>query len=91
MGLLRQKVNSLGLITFDKKLKPIRFHIYPNTLRALEYYLGFTVYLQSYIHFYTQLTAPLQEFKTLLLCYTPIAGQQCRAYSLKTKLEPPIS
>ena len=52
VGLLGQRVNSLGLITFDEKLKAIRLLCYPETLGALEYYLGLTGYLMSYIHFY---------------------------------------
>lgn len=56
--LFGQRVNSLGLTTLEKKLKAIRLLTYPNTLGALEYYLGLTGYLQSYIHFYAQLVAP---------------------------------
>lgn len=87
--LLGQRVNSLGLTTSDKKLKAIRFLAYPNTLGALEYYLGLTGYLRNYIHFYAQLAAPLQELKTLLLSHAPVASQQRRAYASKTKLGPP--
>ena len=87
--LLEQKVNSLGLTTSDEKLKAIRLLAYLDTLGALEYYLGLTGYLQSYIHFYAQLAAPLQKLKTLLLHHAPVAGQQHRAYASKTKLRPP--
>ena len=51
--LLGQRVDSLGLITSEQKLKAIKLFIYPNTLGALKYYLGLTGYLRSYIHFYT--------------------------------------
>ncbi len=84
--LLRQRVNSLELTTSNKKLKAIRFLTYPDTLGALEYYLGLTGYLRSYIHFYAQLVAPLQELKTLLLRHAPVASQQRRAYTSKTEL-----
>ena len=87
--LLGQGINSLGLTTFDKKLKAIQLLAYPDTLGALEYYLGLTGYLQSYIHFYAQLAAPLQKLKTSLLHHAPVAGQQRRAYASKTKLRPP--
>ncbi len=87
--LLGQRVNSLGLTTSDEKLKAIRLLTYPDILGALEYYLGLTGYLQSYIHFYAQLAASLQELKTLLLRHAPVAGQQRRAYVSKTKLGPP--
>lgn len=89
VGLLGQRVNSLGLTTLEEKLRAIRLLTYPDTLKALEYYLGLTRYLQSYIHFYAQLAAPFQAFKTSLLCHAPIRGQQRRAYASKTKLGPP--
>ena len=73
----------------DEKLKAILPLTYPDTLGALEYYLGLTRHLRRYIHFYTQLTALLQEFKTLFLRHAPVAGQQRRAYASKTKLRPP--
>ena len=91
MGLLGQRVNSLGLTTSDEKLKAIFLLTYPNTMGALEYYLGLTGYLRSYIHFYTQLAAPLQELITLFLRHAPVAGEQRRAYTSKTKLGPPTS
>lgn len=89
VGLLGQRVNSIELTISDEKLKAIRLLAYPDTLGALEYYLGLIGYLRSYIHFYAQLTAPLQQLKTLLLRHAPIAGQQRRAYALKTKFGPP--
>ena len=52
VGLLGQRVNFLGLTTSDEKLNAIRLLRYPETLGALEYYLGLTGYLRSYIHFY---------------------------------------
>lgn len=58
-------------------------------LEALQYYLGFIKYLQNYIHFYTQLVAPLQVLKMPFFYHAPIRGQQRRAYDLKTKFGPP--
>lgn len=52
ISLFGQQLNFLELRNSDKKLKTIRFLRYPETLRALEYYLGLTGYLRSYIHFY---------------------------------------
>lgn len=52
VGLLGQLVNSLGLTTLEEKLRAIRLLTYPTTLGALEYYLGLTGYLHSYVHFY---------------------------------------
>ena len=52
VALLGQRVNFLGLTISDKKLKAVWLLKYPETLRALEYYLGLTGYFRSYIHFY---------------------------------------
>ena len=87
--LLGQQVDSLSLTTLEQKLKAIKFLTYPDTLGALEYYLGLTGYLRNYIHFYAQLPVPLQDLKTMLLQEAPLAGQQCRAYASRTKLGPP--
>ena len=86
VGLLSQQVNFLGLTTSPEKLKAIRLLTYPNTLGTLEYYLGLTVYLRNYIHFYAQLAAHLQALKSALLCDAPVSGQRRRAYASKTKL-----
>ena len=53
---------------------------------ALEYYLGLTGYLCSYIYYYAQLAELLQMLKTTMLKSAPFLGQQERAYALKTKL-----
>lgn len=87
--LLSQQVHFLGLTIFDQKLKIIKLLTYPNTLGALEYYLGLTGYLRSYIHFYAQLAMPFQVLKTTLLREILLGGQQRRAYASKTKLGPP--
>lgn len=84
-------MNSLGLTTLEEKLKAIRLLTYPDTLSILEYYLGLTGYLRSYIHFYAQLAAPLQALKTLFLQRAPLGGQQRRAYASKTKLGTPTA
>ncbi len=89
VALLGQRVNSLGLSTSEEKLKTVCLLRYPETLGALEYYLGLTGYLRSYIHYYTQQASPLQALKTRLLKKAPESGQQSRAYASKTKLEPP--
>ena len=89
VGLLGQRVNSLGLTTSEEKIQAIKHLSYPETLGALEYYLGLTGYLRNYIHFYAQLAAPLQTLKTSLLRNALVSGQQRRAYASKTKLGPP--
>ena len=65
--LLGQRVNSLGLNTSKEKLWAIKHLTYPKKLGALKYCLGLAGYLRNYIHFYAQLTAPLQAFKISLL------------------------
>lgn len=72
--LLGQQVDSLGFTTLEQKLKAIKLFIYSNTLGALNYYLGLTGYLRSYIHFYAQLAALFQALKTTLLQEIPLAG-----------------
>ena len=89
VGLLGQRVNSLGLTTSEEKLRAIKHLTYPKTLGALKYYLGLTGYLRNYIHFYAQLAAPLQALKTSHLRNAPVSGQQRRAYASKTRLGPP--
>lgn len=88
VGLLGQQVNLLGLTTAKEKLNAISLLHYLDTLGALEYYLGLTGYLRSYIHYYAQLAELLQSLKTSLLKAAPLSGQQRRAYASKTKLPP---
>lgn len=88
VGLLGQEVNTLGLTTAKEKLNAIRLPQYPLTVGALEYYLGLTGYLRSYIHYYAQLAELLQTLKTTMLKSAPLLGQQRRTYALKTKLPP---
>ncbi len=89
IGLLGQWVNFLGLTTAKEKLKAIKLLTYPKALGSLEYYLGLTGYLRSYIHFYTQLSESLNSLKTRLLNGAPISGQQRLAYASKTRLKTP--
>ncbi len=73
--LLGHQVDSLGLTPSKQKLKTIKLLTYPDTLGALEYYLGLTGYLRSSIHFYAQLAAAFQALKTTLLRDAPLGGQ----------------
>lgn len=70
-----QLINSLELFISKEKLKAVRLLKYPKILRALEYYLGLTGYLRSYIDYYAQLASPLQALKTSFLKKTPESGQ----------------
>lgn len=89
MSFLGQPVDFLGLTTVTKKLQAIKLLTYLETLGALEYYLGFTGYLRSYIHFDAQLSEPLHSLKTRILKSAPVSGQQRRAYASTTKLGAP--
>lgn len=88
VGLLGQKVNCLSFTIIEKNLRVIKELIYLNTFRALKYHLGLAKYLSSYIHFYTQLTEPLQELKISLLRQTSFMEQQTHVFVSKTKLDP---
>lgn len=71
VSLLGQRVNFLGLLTSEEKLKTVRLLKYHKILEDLDYYLGLTRYLRFYIHHYTQLAFPLQLLKTSLLKKVP--------------------
>ena len=88
VNLLGQHVNSLGLSTEAEKVKALSLIKYPTTLGDLEHYLGLAGYLHSGVHFYSQISAPLQDLKTLMLKSAPTAGSQRKAYASKTKLPP---
>ena len=74
MMFLGQRVDFLGLTTSEQKLKAIKLLTNPDTLGALEYYMGLTSYLTNYIHFYTQLAPLLQDFKITLFREAPLGG-----------------
>lgn len=65
--LLRQKIDSLELITSTDKLKAIVKFLFSRSLKNLEYYLDLIEYLRDYISFYAQKLKSLQQRKTLLL------------------------
>ena len=90
VSLLGQKVNSFGLVTAEDKLRAISQLTYPDTLGALEHYLGLTGYLRQYVNYYAQLAEPLQNLKTRLLKESPSSkGNPRKVYSSKTKLGEP--
>ena len=87
--LLGQLVNSLGLSTSEEKLKAISELVFPQTLQALETYLGMTGYLRQYVSHYAALSEPLQQLKTLLLKEAPKKGSARRSYASKSKVLDP--
>ena len=64
--LLGQKVDMFGMSTSEEKLKAITSIAFPESLSALETYIGLTNWLRDYIPFYAQIVEPLQRKKTLL-------------------------
>ena len=64
--LLGQKVDMLGMSTSEEKLKAITSITFPESLSALETYIGLTNWLRDYVPFYAQIIEPLQRKKTLL-------------------------
>lgn len=52
LDFLGQQVNFFSFITSNEKLKAIYLLWYPETLRALEYYLDLIKYFKTYFHFY---------------------------------------
>lgn len=87
--LLGQKVNSLGLVTDEDKLRAISKLKFPTTLRQLEHYLGLTGWLREYVKSYAKVSEPLQDRKTALLKRSPIAGSARRSFSARTLLQNP--
>ena len=83
--LLGQTVDSLGLTTAAGKLSAIAGMSFPERLKDLERYLGFTGWLRDYIPYYTQKAEPLQIRKTMLLRDSPSKkGKARKNYSLRT-------
>lgn len=70
----------------EEKFKAIQLLTYPNTLKALKYYLDLTRYLQNYIHFYVQLAVPFQALTIVLLRHAPLKSQHHKACISKTRL-----
>lgn len=64
--LLGQRVDGLGMSTSYEKIQAILNLRFPETLRDLEIFLGFTGWLRSSVPRYAQLANPLQDRKTVL-------------------------
>ena len=64
--LLGQRVDSLGLTTFEEKIAVIKALRFPLSLRDLEIFLGMTGWLRSSIERYAQKAKALQDRKTMM-------------------------
>ena len=87
--LLGQKVDMFSLSTVTEKLQAISEPEFPKLLKQLEIYLGMTGYLRQYITFYTQVSAPLQSRKTLLLKGVSPSGRARKVESVRTNILTP--
>ena len=87
--LLGQRVDSFGLSTPQERLAAISKLKFPQTLAALETYLGMTGYLRNYIPWYAQVARPLQDRKTELLKPSPKGGRERKSFAATTKLSQP--
>ena len=87
--LLGQRVDSFGLSTPQERLAAISKLRFPQTLAALETYLGMTGYLRNYIPWYAQVARPLQDRKTELLKPSPKGGRERKSFAATTRLSQP--
>ena len=87
--LLGQRVDSFGLSTPQERLAAISKLKFPQTLTALETYLGMTGYLRNYIAWYAQIARPLQDRKTELLKPSPKGGRERKSFAATTRLSDP--
>jgi len=65
--LLGHRVNGLGMTTTAQKVAAIRNITFPDSLKALEHFIGMTGFLRNYVPNYAKITEPLQQRKTDLL------------------------
>ncbi|KAJ2992809.1 hypothetical protein NUW58_g2043 [Xylaria curta] len=81
-------VDSFGMTTTAEKLEAIRRLKFPETLRDLEIFIGFTTWLRNSVPGYGIIVKPLQDRKTELLkrgrTGTGNNGQQLRGRNRKT-------
>jgi hypothetical protein len=89
--LLGQRVNSLGLATDKEKIEAIRQLRFPSTLRELETYLGLTGWLRQYVPYYSQIVAPLQARKTMMLRNAPSGNRRKKFTNANAVLSPSVA
>jgi len=61
--LLGHRVNGLGMTTTAQKVAAIRNITFPDSLKALEHFIGMTGFLRNYVPNYAKITEPLQQRK----------------------------
>ena len=86
--LLRQRINALDLTITEKRMRALTSLKMSDTLAKLETYLDLIEYIRQYIHFYVNISRPLQNLKTALLKAEPATSEDAKrkTYISKTKL-----
>ena len=87
ISLLDQKIDSLDLITSEKKLKTIVKFRFSRTFRQLETYFDLIDWLRDYIVHYADIFKSLQNRKTKFLRNEFIAKNAKRVYFSKTRVQ----
>lgn len=73
--LLGFRVDGLGLSTTADRVKAFKILEFPNTLKALEQYIGMSGFLRHLIPYYAKIVEPLQQRKVALLAAGRKAGK----------------
>ncbi|RMZ86659.1 hypothetical protein DV736_g6115, partial [Chaetothyriales sp. CBS 134916] len=84
---LGHQVNRLGLATTEDKVKAIRQMSFPDSLKQLEYVIGFFGYYRKFVSFFAAIVEPLQVLKTKGLKPAPKAGKPRERYTAAATLE----
>jgi hypothetical protein len=84
ISLLRQKIDSLDLITAENKLKAIVKLSFLKTLKDLKKYLEMIEWLRDYVVYYAQKAESLQKRKTNLLKEDSVKRKSRKSFNLKT-------
>lgn len=78
-------VDRFGLSTIEEKTLAIQQMKFPESLSALETFIGMVGYYQPHIPYYSALVGPLEDLKTSLLKPAPKGGKERKRYVSATK------
>ncbi len=87
ISLLKQKIDSLELITAENKLKTIVKLSFLKTLKKLKKYLDMIEWLRDYVVYYAQKAESLQKRKTNLLKKNSVKKKSRKSFNLKTLMK----
>ena len=85
--LFDQKIDSLDLITIEKKLKVISRLFFSITFQLLETYLELTSWLRDYVSWYVEVFKSLQQLKIELLHDESVDDNVKKIYSRNIKIK----